>query len=125
VSISAATYGPTLHDLRCRAASLGLSIIAKQEQELDDEDFGPLFLIREDGYLEFPYGMPAASVAVLLDCIEREAWEDSPCWDVWESLEPFINKDGAPLRRWKRFDELQRQYILRCIQIAKLGRAAA
>jgi hypothetical protein len=122
MTIDTTAYGPTLHDLRCRAASFDLSITVKKEEELTDEDFGPLFLICEDGYhYAWPFGLSAASMAVALDCCEGEALgEESPWLEVWKSLEPFTDYSGAPLRIRKGSDDVQRQYTRRCLLIERL-----
>jgi hypothetical protein len=64
-------------------------------------------------------------MAVALDCFEREVWgEDYPWSELWESLEPFIDKDGKPLLHWNCLDKVQQQYARRCVQIEKLKIAA-
>jgi hypothetical protein len=118
MTIETTAYGLTLHDLRCRAASLDLSIVVKGEEELTEEDFGSFFLICEDGYhLAWAFGLPAVSMAVALDCCERD---DSDWTAVWESLEPFADSDGVPLRLRRGSAAVQRQYTRRCLQIEKL-----
>ena len=127
VVVSAAIYGPTLHDLRCRAAKLGVYITVEEEVGLTDEDFGPLFLFFGDGYHVCVFGLPPASVSVVLDCIERRGLSIASGYEaswpeLWESLEPFMDEDGKPLRlrMCDGSDEVQQQYIRRCVQIERL-----